>query len=118
LKDKDLASILRDYLAKQRMLPGVRSAADPLPWPPVPHGRSASSSSGDYIASRKALCSRYAIPWLLALHHLNAENYCTLLYDICVELTDDVIDLPTDLVVEDTNHDGKVCFLVWRRDCS
>ncbi|KAF9075268.1 hypothetical protein BDP27DRAFT_1315801 [Rhodocollybia butyracea] len=107
-EDKDLASILRDYLAKQRVLPGVRSAADPLPWPPVPHGRSASSSSGDYLASRRALCSRYAIPWLLALHHLNAENYCALLYDICVELTDDVIDLPMDLVAEDVSYDGKV----------
>ncbi|KAE9396073.1 hypothetical protein BT96DRAFT_997116 [Gymnopus androsaceus JB14] len=110
--DKDLASILRDYLAKQRALPGVRSASDPLPWPSMPNGRPALSSSvnngGDYVASRRALLSRYATPWLLALHHQDRDKYSSLLYDICVELTDDVIDLPTDLFIEDPTHDIKV----------
>ncbi|GAW10310.1 hypothetical protein LENED_012563 [Lentinula edodes] len=110
-EDKDLATILRDYLARQRALPGVRSASDPLPWPSVPNGRPAPSSSvnngGDYVASRKALVSRYAIPWLLALHHQNSENYCNILYDICAELVDDETDLPTDLFSEVPDHDVK-----------
>ncbi|KIK57795.1 hypothetical protein GYMLUDRAFT_228917 [Collybiopsis luxurians FD-317 M1] len=109
--EQSLATILRDYLAKQRMLPGVRSASDPLPWPSIPNGRLAPSNSanngGDYVASRRALLSRYAIPWLLALHHQNADSYCNLLFDICAELTDDVIDLPTDLFTEDPSHDVK-----------
>ncbi|KAJ3801305.1 hypothetical protein GGU11DRAFT_741651 [Lentinula aff. detonsa] len=109
--DENLATILRDYLAKQRALPGVRSASDPLPWPPIPNSRPAPSSSvnngGDYVASRKALLDRYAVPWLLALHHQNPEDYCNLLYDICAELTDEKIDLPTDLYTEVTDHDVK-----------
>ncbi|KAJ4487923.1 hypothetical protein J3R30DRAFT_3280032 [Lentinula aciculospora] len=110
-RDKDLATILRDYLAKQRALPGVRPASDPLPWPSMPNGRPAPSSSvnngGDYVASRKALLSRYAIPWLLALHNQNPENYCNLLYDICAELRDDEIDLPTDLFSEAPDYNVK-----------
>lgn len=94
------------------MLPGVRSASDPLPWPAVLNGRPAPSSSanngGDYVASRRALLSRYATPWLLALHNQDADKYCTLLYDICVDLTEDVIDLPTDIFAEDPKHDAKV----------
>ncbi|KAJ3920293.1 hypothetical protein F5877DRAFT_77276 [Lentinula edodes] len=110
-EDKDLATILRDYLARQRALPGVRSASDTLPWPSVPNGRPAPSSSvnngGDYVASRKALVSRYEIPWLLALHHQNSENYCNILYNICVELVDDETDLPTDLFSEVPDHNVK-----------
>ncbi|KAJ3845083.1 hypothetical protein F5878DRAFT_655339 [Lentinula raphanica] len=110
-EDKDLAIILRDYLAKQRALPGVRSASEPLPWPPMQNSRPAASGSvnngGDYVASRKALLNRYAVPWLLALHHQNTEEYCNLLYDICAELTDEAIDLPTDLFDEDISHDVK-----------
>lgn len=81
----------------------------------MPNGRPALSSSvnngGDYVASRRALLSRYATPWLLALHHQDRDKYSSLLYDICVELTDDVIDLPTDLFIEDPTHDIKVRFL-------
>ncbi|KAL0071388.1 hypothetical protein AAF712_001245 [Marasmius tenuissimus] len=91
-EDEDLATILRDYLAKQRALPGVRSARDPPPWPPIQSSRQAPSSSinngGDYVASRRALVNRYAIPWLAALHDQSPENYAMILYDICNEVVE------------------------------
>ncbi|KAL0581716.1 hypothetical protein V5O48_000298 [Marasmius crinis-equi] len=91
-EDEDLATILRDYLAKQRPLPGVRSAKDPAPWPPTQSARQAPSNSinngGDYVASRRALVNRYAVPWLAALHDQSPDNYAMILYDICNEVVD------------------------------
>ncbi|KAK1236541.1 hypothetical protein PQX77_000234 [Marasmius sp. AFHP31] len=91
-EEEDLATILRDYLAKQRALPGVRSATDPPPWPPIQSSRQAPSSSinngGGYVASRGALVNRYAIPWLAALHDQSSENYAMILYDICNEVVE------------------------------
>ncbi|KAG7092480.1 hypothetical protein E1B28_008832 [Marasmius oreades] len=91
-EDEDLATILRDYLAKQLPLPGVRSINDPAPWPPVHGTRHAPSASvnngGDYVASRRALVNRYAIPWLAALHNQDSDKYAAILYDICNEVVD------------------------------
>ena len=40
---------------------------------------------------RTALLSRYAVPWLLALHDQDQEGYANILYETCVELADDRI---------------------------
>uniref|UniRef100_A0A0W0F9A2 Uncharacterized protein n=1 Tax=Moniliophthora roreri TaxID=221103 RepID=A0A0W0F9A2_MONRR len=99
-EDENLATILRDYLAKQQALPGVRSGMDLVPWPPLQSMRQAPSGSvhngGDYVASRRALVSRYAIPWLAALHDQSPELYAALLYDICAEVADNSMEFPTD----------------------
>ncbi|KAK7054868.1 hypothetical protein VNI00_003331 [Paramarasmius palmivorus] len=96
-EDENLATILRDYLAKQRALPGVRSPVDPAPWPPLQSLRKAPSSSvnngGDYVASRRALVSRYAIPWLAALHDQSPDNYAVLLYNICTDFVEEALEV-------------------------
>lgn len=84
--------MLRDYIAKHKTLPGVRDGREPLSWPsahasrPTPSG--SMSNSGDYIAARRALLSRYGIPWLLALHDLDTHIYAKLVYDICLEIAE------------------------------
>ena len=88
-----MATILRDYLAKQKHLPGVRSGDDPLAWPsahisrPIP--LSSVNNGGDYVAARRALLSRYAMPWLLALHDQDTTAYAALIYETVVEIEDD-----------------------------
>ncbi|KAG7452502.1 uncharacterized protein BT62DRAFT_879722 [Guyanagaster necrorhizus] len=89
-EDDNLATILRDYIAKQQSLPGVRMADDVSPWPEAQTLRHAPPSSvhngGDYVMARRSLLSHYAIPWLLTLHNESAENYAILLYEISVQL--------------------------------
>ncbi|KAF8077923.1 hypothetical protein FPV67DRAFT_1403007 [Lyophyllum atratum] len=88
-EDDHLAIILRDYLAKQKNLPGVRSAQEPAVWPSSHRTRPTPSSSvnngGDYLATRRALLSRYTKPWLLALHDLDTTSYAALIYEACLE---------------------------------
>ncbi|KAF8894642.1 hypothetical protein BD779DRAFT_1502197 [Infundibulicybe gibba] len=94
-EDVNLGTILRDYLAKQRDLPGVRSANEPPPWPSAPSTRPTPTSSvnngGDYVASRRALLNRYVMKWLLALHDQDPVLYALILYDVCMELADDCV---------------------------
>ncbi|KAG6909693.1 hypothetical protein DXG01_015894 [Tephrocybe rancida] len=84
-EDDHLAIILRDYLARGRPLPGVRSSQDPISWPSSDRSRPAPSSSvdngGDYLATRRALLTRYVKPWLLALHDLDPVAYAALIYE-------------------------------------
>lgn len=47
------------------------------------------SNGGDYVASRKALVSRYAAPWLLALHDLDITAYPGTLFEILSECVDE-----------------------------
>ncbi|KAJ7685226.1 hypothetical protein DFH06DRAFT_1157872 [Mycena polygramma] len=90
-EDDNLATILRDYLAKQRTLPGIRTASDPLSWPSAQSSRMTPASSvnngGDYVASRRALQNRYAVKWLLEMHDQDPAQYGALMYDICVEVS-------------------------------
>lgn len=92
LQDDRLATILRDSLAKQSSLPGVRAAHDPVPWPISRNSRSAPVSSvnngGDYVAARRMLLIRYAVHWLMALHDQDADLYASLLFEICDELSE------------------------------
>jgi hypothetical protein len=88
-----LATILRDYLAKQQVLPGVRSSNEALPWPSTQTSRPVPSSSmnngGDYVAARRDLLNRYAARWLFALHNLDVALYGALLYDLSTEISDE-----------------------------
>ncbi|KAJ6596919.1 hypothetical protein DFH09DRAFT_972654 [Mycena vulgaris] len=97
-EDDSLATILRDYLAKQKTLPGIRTAADPLSWPSSQSSRLAPASSvnngGDYVASRRALLTRYAVKWLLEMHDADPALYGALIYEICVETSqEDSVDV-------------------------
>ncbi|KAF5315600.1 hypothetical protein D9611_004713 [Ephemerocybe angulata] len=77
VEDDNLATILRDYVAKQKPLPGVRTTGDMPPWPFAHPARS------------MTLLSRYAVPWLLSLHDQDRDVYAEILYDTCLELADD-----------------------------
>ncbi|KAK7019346.1 hypothetical protein R3P38DRAFT_2978554 [Favolaschia claudopus] len=104
-EDDNLATILRDYVGKQRTLPGVRSPSDPPYWPFNSSSRhvpaSSASNGGDYVAARRAMLNRYAVKWLSELHGQDPTLYGTLLYEICVEASRDVrrtvdlLDIPT-----------------------
>ncbi|KAK0483676.1 hypothetical protein IW261DRAFT_1464504 [Armillaria novae-zelandiae] len=100
-EDDNLATILRDYVAKQQSLPGVRMTDDVNPWPEARTLRHVPPSSvhngGDYVMARRSLLSHYAIPWLSALHQEDAENYGMLLYGASVQLAQ--TSLFADLVV-------------------
>ncbi|PBK96908.1 hypothetical protein ARMGADRAFT_1010439 [Armillaria gallica] len=100
-EDDNLATILRDYVAKQQSLPGVRMADDVNPWPEARTLRHVPPSSvhngGDYVTARRSLLSHYAIPWLSALHNEDAENYGMLLYETSVQLAQ--TSLSADLLV-------------------
>ena len=87
-----MAIILRTYVARGRDLPGVRSG-DHHPWPASTQTRPTASTvpgnGGDYVATRRALHSRYAAPWLLALHDQDIAVYATTLFDLQVEYAEE-----------------------------
>ncbi|SJL00441.1 uncharacterized protein ARMOST_03754 [Armillaria ostoyae] len=100
-EDDNLATILRDYVARQQSLPGVRTADDVNPWPEARTLRHVPPSSvhngGDYVTARRSLLSHYAIPWLSALHNEDVDNYAMLLYETSVQLAQ--TSLSADLLV-------------------
>ncbi|KAI0703614.1 hypothetical protein BC835DRAFT_1483812 [Cytidiella melzeri] len=87
-EDTSLAVILRDYVARGRNLPGVRSG-EPQAWPievqARPYTTPIASNGGEYVAGRRALLMRYAAPWMLALHDLDIEVYGKLLFQLACE---------------------------------
>ncbi|KAI9070388.1 hypothetical protein FKP32DRAFT_1586228 [Trametes sanguinea] len=93
-EDDDLATMLRDYVARGLSLPGVRSGVDIQPWPSSTYSRPTAASSanngGDYVAGRRALSNRYAARWLLALHDQGVDEYATMVFDLLVELAQDL----------------------------
>ncbi|KAF7294902.1 hypothetical protein MIND_01028100 [Mycena indigotica] len=90
-EDDYLGIILRDYLAKQRPLPGIRPSSDPSPWPTNASSRATGANvgntGGDYVTSRRALQNRYAAKWLFELHLQDSALYTTVVYEICEELS-------------------------------
>ncbi|KAL1755905.1 hypothetical protein FB107DRAFT_212573 [Schizophyllum commune] len=88
-EDAMYATILRDFVARRRALPGVRSGQDQPPWPASrdarPYQNSSGNSAGDYVACRTSLLRQYAKPWLSALHDQDPALYCAYIYDICVD---------------------------------
>lgn len=120
-EDSSLATILRDYLAKQKHLPGVRSSDDPVSWPSTQISRptplSSVNNGGDYLAARRALISRYAIPWLLALHDRGPTAYAALIYETVMEIEDDFSKsdiLPAQPNINDKAHLASSCDRVLR----
>ncbi|KAJ7111596.1 hypothetical protein C8R43DRAFT_935944 [Mycena crocata] len=116
-EDDNLATILRDYLAKQRMLPGIRTASDPLTWPSPQSSRLAPAGSvnngGDYVASRRALLNRYAVKWLFEMHEQDPTLYGALIYEISLEASQeasvdvDILRIPSQ--EEQKRRDAEFC---------
>ncbi|KAJ7235476.1 hypothetical protein B0H12DRAFT_1141671 [Mycena haematopus] len=102
--------ILRDYLAKQRALPGVRTASTPPSWPSPQSSRLGPASSvnngGDYVASRRALLNRYALKWLSEMHDQDPTLYGVLMYQICAEASQDN-SLDVDISKISSEHERK-----------
>jgi hypothetical protein len=59
------------------------------------------NNGGDYVASRRALLTRYAVKWLVELHDQDPALYGVLMYEICVETSQehsvdvDILKLPS-----------------------
>ena len=87
-----MVTILREFVARSRSLPGVR-AGEAQSWPSQSIYRSSAtvtaSNGGDYVAGRRALLFNYAAPWMLALHDLDIAAYSTILYDLLAEYSDE-----------------------------
>ena len=87
-----MALILREYVARGKNLPGVRSG-EAQSWPNQnmtrPSAAINASNGGDYVASRKALLQCYAAPWMLALHDLNIGEYGNILHDLLSEYAEE-----------------------------
>jgi hypothetical protein len=47
------------------------------------------NNGGDYVAARRALLNRYAVKWLSEMHDQDPALYGVLLYEICVEASQD-----------------------------
>ncbi|KZT09437.1 uncharacterized protein LAESUDRAFT_741739 [Laetiporus sulphureus 93-53] len=92
-EDQHLAIILRDYVAKGRSLPGVRSGTDVQSWPshmqPRAKAANAANNGGDYIASRRALLTLYASRWMYALHSLNVDDYARIVFDLLLAFAEE-----------------------------
>ena len=87
-KDIAVASILQDFVAKQKTLFGVPLSRELLAWPErlrPPPVASSTTNGGDYVAFRRALHSRYSVVWLLSLHDQDPVLYAEILYDACVD---------------------------------
>lgn len=80
-------------MAKQKPLPGVRQSRHSPTWPFLSDNRPAAnglaSNGGDYVASRRSLLTRFALPWLFELHNLQPDFYCEVLFETCLQAAKD-----------------------------
>jgi hypothetical protein len=90
-KDESLAAVLRDYVAKSKLLPGLRQGAASHLWPsPLsnrPTAVNSAKNGGDYIACRRTILHRYAVVWMLELHQDHSDCYGRLLFEICEDVS-------------------------------
>jgi hypothetical protein len=86
-QDDNLGTVLHDFRVKKLALPGIHSRNDVLPWPYDQKPRPSPTSSGDYYALRRALRTRYAARWLLAVHNMDMTLYAKLLYELSFEIS-------------------------------
>jgi hypothetical protein len=86
-QDDNLGTALHDFRVKRLPLPGIPSRDDLLPWPYDRKPRPSPTSSGDYYALRRALRTRYAARWLLAVHNMDIPLYAKLLYELSFEIS-------------------------------
>jgi len=107
-----LATVLREFVAKKKQLPGVRSDTDIFAWPSLPDFRpgatSLSSNGGDYVTARHSLLSRFAAPWLLELHELDSVLYGQVVFDTCSEIAGDQNAGTTEVYTSNTTRNTKV----------
>ena len=108
IKDDSLAAILKDFLPKQVMPPGVPSENEALPWPFVQSPRSAPASGGDYLISRRALLGHYASRWLLAIHDMDLASYGRLLYELSFDIALDAINEEVSFSTPQSTDDADV----------
>ncbi|KAF8654221.1 hypothetical protein AX16_003745 [Volvariella volvacea WC 439] len=106
-EDDNLATILRDYVAKQRVLPGVRASHEASSWPSgsnARHGLAGSvNNGGDYVSARRTLLLRYVAPWLQQLHDQDPHNYASVLHNICTEYAQDDAGAQASNTVNDSS---------------
>ncbi|KAF9227889.1 hypothetical protein BS17DRAFT_410421 [Gyrodon lividus] len=93
-EDDNLATILRDFISAGRSLPGIRSPAEPAPWPSSRDLRRAVPTSsvnngGDYVASRRTLLQKYVTRWLLALHDQDVFTYSRIVFNVTRDIATD-----------------------------
>ena len=80
-------------MAVGRSLPGVRLDSETQPWPPLsarPGPASSANSGGDYVACRRTLLNKYASRWMLALHDQGPVFYSEVIYELVIELTEEL----------------------------
>lgn len=112
-QDGRLIKVAREQVSARKLPPGVLTAEEPVAWPRMFIQTATSTttqSGGGYILARKELLRRYVIPWLGALHHLNTENYATLVFDHC-----STSSLTKQNVVEDIFAEDVVLSVVCKR---
>ncbi|EJD06034.1 uncharacterized protein FOMMEDRAFT_119510 [Fomitiporia mediterranea MF3/22] len=110
-EDDNLVIILREYIAKNKSLPGVPSAAENHAWPNNNPSRSTSSGSvnngGDYVACRKSLLDKYATRWMFAIHCQDPDTYAQLLFDTISGIAMDSAWLNHELDSANLSHGDK-----------
>lgn len=79
-------------------------------WPLHSDVRSAniSSNGGDFVAARRIILSRYALPWLLELHNLDSELYGRIAFQSCFQKAD---DQNSDGQIQDNSAGQVRCFV-------
>uniref|UniRef100_A0A8H8CNC3 Phorbol-ester/DAG-type domain-containing protein n=1 Tax=Psilocybe cubensis TaxID=181762 RepID=A0A8H8CNC3_PSICU len=106
-EDDNLAVILREFVAKQKPLPGVRYERYGQPWPMPselrPGLNSMATNGGDYVATRRSLISRFALPWLFELRALHPDFYCQTVFDTCQQSVDSRNSFEIDTLLETGN---------------
>ncbi|KAF8326124.1 uncharacterized protein EI90DRAFT_3071593 [Cantharellus anzutake] len=103
--DDRLIRVATEFASQKRPLPGVLPASTAHLWPPLPVSRpetlNSSTSGGEYVSARRVLLNRYIVPWMRALHALDANSYAGILFDFCrsqaAEKWSDPISLEDDV---------------------
>ncbi|KAH8117558.1 hypothetical protein DFH11DRAFT_1504486 [Phellopilus nigrolimitatus] len=116
-EDDNLVIILREYVAKNKNLPGVPLPADSRTWPNTMPTRSGSSGSvnngNDYVTCRKHLLTKYATRWLFALHCQNPELYISLLFETVTDIARDTMEDIEDLEFTRDSAHSKELISLW-----
>ncbi len=86
-QDDRLIRVATEFASKKQPLPGVLPPSMAQLWPPPPSSRpetlKSSTSGGEYVGARRVLLNRYVVPWMRALHALDATAYAGILFDFC-----------------------------------
>lgn len=64
---------------------------------------SIATNGGDYVAARRSLISRFALPWLFELRNLHPEFYCQTVFDTCLQSVSSRNFTEVDILLETNN---------------